>query len=75
MNKRKLILSIIGLLLAACGLTAVLITRADAIAEGAAASDKAIFAVGLIAAVVVSLLTPAPSEAICKEFDEVKAGI
>ena len=56
MNRRKLIRSIIGLVLAAAGLTAVLICRADAIAKDAATADKIIFAVGLIATMVGIIL-------------------
>lgn len=56
MNKRKWILSTLGLVLTAAGVTAVVLTRADAIAEGAAAASKLPFALGLIV-LLVGLLT------------------
>ena len=52
MNKRKLIQSIIGALLTVAGLVAVLLTRTDAIAEGAEAASKVPFALGLILVMV-----------------------
>lgn len=48
MNKRKLIQSVLGAVLTAAGLTAVLLTRADAIAENAEAVSKIPFSLGLI---------------------------
>ena len=48
MGKRKWIYSTIGLALAASGLTAVLLTRSEAIAKGAAAASTLPFAIGLI---------------------------
>lgn len=55
MNRRKWIFGTVGLVLAASGLTAVLLTRSDAIAEGATAVSKLPFALGLIS-VLVGLL-------------------
>lgn len=55
MNRRKWIFTTLGLVLAASGLTAVLLTRADAIAEGAGIAGKLPFALGLIC-VLVGLL-------------------
>lgn len=55
MSKRKWIFSTVGLILAASGLTAVLLTRSKAIAEGASAGSKLPFALGLIV-VLVGLL-------------------
>lgn len=52
MNRRKWIFSIVGLVLAAAGLTAVLLTRPAAIAEGASAGSKLPFAIGLIVVLV-----------------------
>lgn len=57
MNKRKWIFSTLGLVFAAAGLTAVLLTRTAAIAEGATAASKLPFAMGLILILVGVLVT------------------
>lgn len=56
MKKSKLLTMILGILLIAVGLTAVLLTRTDAIAEGAALNDKLPFTMGLIGCIVGAVL-------------------
>ena len=52
MNMQKRIQAIVGALLAAAGIGAVLITRSNAISQSATGSDKLFFALGLIGAFI-----------------------
>ncbi len=61
MEKRKWYVRLIFILLAAGGLALVLLTRADAIAEGATTAKKVLYAVNLIFTVVMLLLGCFPS--------------
>jgi len=61
MEKRKWYVRLIFILLAAGGLALVLLTRADAIAEGATTAQKVLYAVNLIFTLVMLMLGCFPS--------------